>query len=449
MASDGLGLFESVSMALGGMIGGGIFAVLGVVASTSGTAAWMAFVAAGVIALCSGAANIALNDELSENGGPITYIQRFTERTTLAGMAGWTFTVGYVGTSAMYAYAFGSYLTELVGLHAVAGVPARPIVSAAVVATFVGLNVLGAHASGRTEDVLVGLKVAILVVFALAGLYYGFVSNKLTTGFGALGVGPLIAAAISFVAFEGWELLLYDQDSIRDPKATVRKAIYISVVSATVLYALIAVVTTDLLTPAQIQQHAETALAIASEPFFGQLGFALISVAALFSTGSAINATLFSTARFTSRMAEQDLLPDKLDRSSGDGEPVRELLVVGLLAAAFTVAGSLQGITSFASLTFIVIMGGMNYLAITQRDSTDLSVVVPIVGLAGTLITIPLLLWHLYSAEFGVFLTVAGIAVAVIAVELLYFERDWVESEVDAAESAVLGPDESLPPETD
>lgn len=81
------------------MIGGGIFAVLGVVASTSGEAAWMAFMAAGVIALCSGATSIALNNATGGQGGPVTYIQQFVGQPTFAGMAGWTLTVGYIQTA--------------------------------------------------------------------------------------------------------------------------------------------------------------------------------------------------------------------------------------------------------------------------------------------------------------------------------------------------------------
>ncbi|QKY22081.1 APC family permease (plasmid) [Halolamina sp. CBA1230] len=172
-------------------------------------------------------------------------------------------------------------------------------------------------------------------------------------------------------------------------------------------------------------------LAIAAEPFLGSIGFMLISAAALFSTGSAINATLFSTARFTSRLAQNDLIPDHLSEDSDGDEPIRGLLTVGILAAGFTVVGSLQGITSFASLTFIVIMGGMNYLAISHRTKTEIRSLVPAVGFAGTVITIPLLLWHLYSKKFGVFLSVIGIVIIVITVEILYFERDWIVSEAD------------------
>jgi amino acid transporter len=431
MASEKLGLTESVSIALGGMIGGGIFAVLGVVASTAHELAWLAFLVGGVIALCTGYSNVVLNDGIDGNGGPVTYIEQFTGRSTLAGMAGWTFIVGYVGTTAMYASAFGSYFVELVGVHTVAGLPLRPVVSVAVVATFVGLNLAGAHASGRTEELLVAAKVTILLVFVGGGLYYGLQHGAIHAGLSAMAVGPLVAAAISFVAFEGWELLLYDQNSIDDPKTTVRRAIYISIVVAALLYAFVALATTNLVSTAVIRQHSETALAVAAEPFLGTAGFVLISVAALLSTGSAINATLFSTARFSRRLVSYDLLPDQFsERDRSGAEPVRPLLVLGALAAAVTVVGSLRGIAAFASLTFIVIGGGMNYLALRERGRVGTSVAVAVIGLLGTVVTVPLLLYHLYDVEFGAFVTVIAISVAVVLAEMLYFEREWLVEEV-------------------
>ncbi|MFB6180103.1 MAG: APC family permease [Halorientalis sp.] len=434
--SDGkIGLPESVSMAVGGMVGGGIFAVLGVVAGTAGTLAWIAFIVAGIVAASAGYSFNRLNDLTDEPSGPIRFVEQFTGRTTLAGMTGWTFIFGYVGTMAMYAFAFGGYFTELVGVHTVAALPLRPVVSVLTVALFVGLNTAGAHASGRTEDVLVGLKVAILLLFGLGGLYFGFTHGKIESGFSQFSVGPLVAAAISFVAFEGWELLMFDQGSIRDPESTVKKAIYISIATATFLYVIVAVVTTNLVAPAQIKAHAETSLAIAAKPFLGHLGFLLISVAALFSTGSAINATLFSASRLSTELATEDFLPNAINRSGG--EPVRALLVLGALTAIFTFFGSLDGITSFASLAFITIFGLVSALAFRERDSAVVTWLVPAIGAIGASATVLALLWHLYTAEPNVFGTVVLIGIAVIGVEVLYFEHEPLVEEATHLEQEV------------
>jgi len=101
MGTEKVGLMESVSMAIGGMVGGGIFAVLGVVAVAAGRVAWLAFIVAGGIALCASYSFIRLNRLTEKPVGPISFATQFTGSTTLAGMVGWTFVFGYIGTMSM------------------------------------------------------------------------------------------------------------------------------------------------------------------------------------------------------------------------------------------------------------------------------------------------------------------------------------------------------------
>ncbi|MFB6095644.1 MAG: hypothetical protein ABEJ71_04210 [Halodesulfurarchaeum sp.] len=89
----------------------------------------------------------------------------------------------------------------------------------------------------------------------------------------------------------------------------------------------------------------------------------------------------------------------------------------------------------------------MSALAFRQRDHEGVNPVVPAVGLIGAAGFFPLMLWHLYRSEPGTFYTVVVITVAVFLVELLYFERETIEREIDAVEEQTLGEDESLPPE--
>ena len=113
MTTESLGLTEAVSIALGGMIGGGIFAVLGVVAQLVRGATWAAFVLAGVVALCAAYSFNALNAVSDGQGGAVTFVQSFTGNSTAAGMVGWTLLFGYIGSMAMYAFAFGQFALRL------------------------------------------------------------------------------------------------------------------------------------------------------------------------------------------------------------------------------------------------------------------------------------------------------------------------------------------------
>jgi len=445
VSSDNLGLTASVSIALGGMIGGGIYAVLGVVAGIAGPATWIAFAAAGAVALCAGYSYNVLNAVDDNQGGSVSFVQSFVGSTTLAGMTGWTLLFGYIGSMAMYAFAFGEFAVGLGGVPgSAAGVPLRPAISVLAVAGFVGLNLLGARATGSAENVLVAAKVAVLVAFGLGGIAVLTVGDGplVSSGLSELpSFGPVMAAAVSFVAFQGWQLLYYDQERIEDATETIRRAVYIAIPASVAIYVLVAV-TTVALVPQALEQHPHTALAKAAgrvvEPVAPrQVGVVAISLSALFSTGSAINATLFSSGYFAKGMVSDDLLPDRAGDASASGIPTRTLLVLGAVTAAFAAVGSLGAITSFASVAFIVVFGAMCYLALRERARDEINPVPPAVGLLGTAAFLPLLFYHLYRSQPTTFYAVVVIAVAVVAVELLYFERDVIAEEIEAVEERV------------
>ncbi|MFB6354086.1 MAG: APC family permease [Halobacteriales archaeon] len=434
MAPAKLGRVEAISFALGGIIGGGIFAALGVVATVAGATAWFAYLLAGVVVMATGYSYVRLNAlarDAGGAGGAVTFIETFLDRPTLAGMVGWTLLVGYVGTVAMYGYAFGAYfgaifgLTELPGL----GLPARPVLSLAVVAGFVGLNALGVRESGLAEDLLVAVKLGIVVLFSLGGVWYGAAHGQLDAGLLDIvtrPAGPVLAAAVAFVSFEGWQLLFYDQERLEDPRRTLRTAVYVAVPVATLAYVAVAFVTLSLVPGPAVTEHPDLALAIAARQFAGGVGYVLVGVAAVASTASAINATLFSTALFARGMSADGLLPDRLARDEAAGVPTTPLLVIGALTAAFSVYGSLAAITEFASLAFIVVFAAVNALALAERES--LATPVPLVGLLGLLAFLPVFVWHLYVEQFDVLVLVAAIAAGLLLLEGLYFEREAVRA---------------------
>jgi len=431
MAAEKLGLKECVSIALGGMIGGGIFAVLGVVAQIVHAATWFAFVLAGIVAFCAGYSYNKLNQISQNPGGSVSLIQGCTGKTKLAGMAGWTLLFGYVGSMAMYAYAFSSFSMGFNFMpNAIFGLPMHPVISVLVIFGFLGINLMGAQATGSAENILVGIKVCILIAFGIGGLWLGFSQDKITFGLAqATTFRPIMAAAISFVAFQGWQLLFYDQESIIDPIKTIRKAVYIAIFIAVGIYIIVALTTLGLTPLEVIQQDPERALAVAAKPII-PYGFTIISLAALFSTGSAINATLFSSGYFAKRMLTNHLLPDQFGNPKADGIPSQTLIILSVITAAFATYGSLDAITSFASLAFIVIFGTVSYLAFKQRKNSEILGIIPAIGMVGTSGFFVLMFWHLYNAEPETFYSVIVITVSVITVELLYFERDVLEREI-------------------
>ena len=421
-----LGLKEAVAMALGGMIGGGIYSAFGIVVAIAGEAAWISFVGAGVVAMCAGYSYVKLDELTDRDGGAPAFILDLVGNQTVAGITGWTLLFGYVGSMALYAYAFAGFFAEMVGRLYFMGLSVSKFVSVLLIAAFVGLNLLGAAETGKAEDVLTSVKVLIIGVFGVWGVWYALNGHILTFGFGRLlSPSPVMAAAMSFVAFQGWQLLLYDRGQFENPHQNIRKAIYVSIPAATLLYVLVALTTVSLLRLSQIAVAPEISLLYAGIKFMGFVGAIIIGISALFSTASAVNATLFSSALFSQNLIDDGIVPERFD-SDSDGEiPKKIVVILGVLSAAFAVYGSLSSITSFASLAFIAVFGGMSYLTFRERDRIDgLLTPIPVVGFVGPVVFFPLLLYNLWLNSPSVFYLVLAIVAVVLGVELLYFERE-------------------------
>ncbi|WP_458207506.1 APC family permease [Haladaptatus sp. NG-SE-30] len=435
-----LGLKEAVAMALGGMIGGGIYSAFGIVVAISGKVAWLAFAIAGFVAMCAGYSYVQLNELVDDKGGAPTYIEAIVENSTAAGMTGWTLLFGYIGSMALYAYAFSSFFSELIGRLNYAMVipvvnyelvaPIPNVISVLLIGLFVGLNLLGAAETGKVEDVLSFFKVGVIAIFGAWGVWFAYTGQTLTLGFSELGFSPIIGAAMSFVAFQGWQLLMYDQSEFENSTENIKKAIYISIPIATLLYVLVAFTTVSLLELSVIAVSPEVSLLYAAIPFMGSIGAFVIGISALFSTASAVNATLFSGALFSRDLINRGLLPDRFS-ASDEGVPSKLVVILGVLSAAFAVYGSLRSITSFASLAFIAVFGAMSYLAFRERDEVDdMIVTLPVVGMIGCVAFFPLLLYNLYLNSPSTFFLVLVISVVVIGIELVYFERQPIEKAV-------------------
>ncbi len=174
-------------------------------------------------------------------------------------------------------------------------------------------------------------------------------------------------AALIFVAYEGFELLTYDYEAIEDHHRNLPRATVISVLAVLFLYVLVAFVTTAALPDSVIKAHNETVLAYVAQPVLGQVGVTAVMIAAVLSTASAINATVFATARLANRFSEHGQLPSVLTRFERGGVPVLFVVVSALGAMALQLLGSLERIVSFASLVFLAVFAIVNLAAFVHK----------------------------------------------------------------------------------
>ncbi|GJO28725.1 hypothetical protein NJB1507_35690 [Mycobacterium marinum] len=369
-----LGVSALVSIGIGGMVGGGIFSVLGLTVQIADAGAYLSFVAGGVIAALTGRSYALLSVRIRSRGGTAFFLDKCFG-TAIGGPLNVLLWLSYFVMLGLYAVAFGSYGAVLLGADPDG--PWRRVLASAVVVAFAALNLAGAQIVGRAESFLVYGKLAILLLFCVAGLAFVDGSRVSPAHYPSFGV-IVYAGALIFLGYEGFELIANAAEDARNPRRSLPLAYLISIGVVIVLYVLVAFVAVGNLDVAQIDHDRDYALAAAARPFLGSVGFELIGIAAVISTASAINATLYGTGKFTYLMARNGELPAAL------GKPVWDRPIGGLLA---TTAGTLvvvnavdiEGISLMGSAGFLLIFAAVN-LAVLRLRITRLTRVLAVTG---------------------------------------------------------------------
>ena len=392
------------------MVGGGIFSVLGLTVQVAGAGAYVSFVVGGAVAALTGCSYARLSVRIRSRGGTAAFLDR-AFGSKIAGPLNLLLWLSYFVMLGLYAVAFGSYLAVLVGLDPGAW---RRILASVVVICLAALNLAGAGIVGAAESVLVYFKLAVLAVFCVAGLAFVDTARVSPAAFPSVG-SVVYAGTLIFLAYEGFELIANAAEDARDPQRTLPRAYLIAIATVIGLYVLVAFVAVGNLTPAAIVSQRDYALAAAAQPFFGSAGFKLIAIAAIVSTASAINATLYGAAKFTFLMARHQQLPARLARPIWD-RPIGGLIATtaGTLLIVNTV--DLQGISLMGSAGFLIIFAAVNLAAIRIAADTRQSRLISRAGALACLASLAALVFYAATHIPGQLAILAGmLTTAVIA----------------------------------
>jgi amino acid transporter len=335
-----IGMLAAVSIGIGGMVGAGIFSILGVVARAAGNAMWLAFAIGGVVALLSTYSYAKLGAAFPSAGGAVHFLVKGFGDGVLAGGLNLFMWAGYIISLALYATAFGGYAATFITTAPSPLLIKSLAAGAVVVLTLV--NAFGAKLMGRSETVIVAVKVAILVLFAVVGVWF-IKPGNLSPALWPEPKSVLFGAGVLFIGYEGFGLVTNAAGDMSNPKSMLPRALYTSVILVIAIYLSVALTVTGNLTNDQIEHASDYALADAAKPFLGQFGFRLIAVAALFSTASAINATLFGSANVCYMIARDGELPLGLSRTEWK-QATGGLLLTAALVVVVMLGFDLSGI---------------------------------------------------------------------------------------------------------
>lgn len=354
-------------MAVGGMIGGGIFSVLGVAINLAGHLAFACFALGAVLAAMTGRSWAGVTARSGRSGGPFDHL-RDQGHPQLAGVLLWLLVFGYMVAMAVYSFTFGRYAAN--AFHA--GTTVARLLSIGVIVVFLLINMRGVTASSLTEDLVVLTKLVILFGIAIIGIAH-YDSTRLapltSSGIGGLFLG----AATVFFAYEGFELICYDRDDMEDPGRTLPRSVYLSIAIVAAVYVSVTLGAQMLVSDQTIVATKEAAFIEVGRAALGGVGRWLAIVGALFATGSAINATLFSTARLVRDAANTREVPPALGRETR-GLPIVAMTFIAIAGAAMAMLPGITSVIVFGSGSFLAVYAIVNYLqartAPTRADRT-------------------------------------------------------------------------------
>lgn len=414
--SDQIGLVAAVSIGVGGMVGAGIFSILGVVAQAAGNAMWISFAIGGAVALLSTYSYAKLGAAFPSAGGAVHFLVKSFGDGVLAGGINLFMLAGYIISLALYATAFGSYGATFISNNPSPLLRDSLAVGSVVALTF--LNAFGAEVMGRGETLIVAVKVSILVLFAATGLLFVKAEN-LSPALWPDTQSILFGAGVLFIGYEGFGLVTNAAANMQNPKKLLPRALYTAILLVIALYLVVAVTVTGNLTNAEIARASDYALAEAAKPFLGDFGFHLIAVAALFSTASAINATLFGSANVCYMIARDGELPAALTRTTWKSARGGLLLTAGLVVLVI-LCFDLSGIAMMGSAAFLLVYAAVNAGHLRVLHNTGANAVIVWMSLITCLVMFAVLAVYTYQQQPAALVALVVIAGASFAAEWSY-----------------------------
>jgi basic amino acid/polyamine antiporter, APA family len=419
-----LGLFDSVMIVIGVMIGSGIFIVPADMARNIGSSGWLlvAWLFAGLLTVLAAVSYGELAAMLPSVGGMYVYL-REAFSPILGFLYGWTlFTVIQTGTIAAVAVAFARFLGVLLPaiseqkyivspIHITSGyavsLSTAQLVAVAVVAVLTWTNTQGVRYGKIVQNLFTSAKIAALAALIVAGLVFGWNQAAISANFGsnfwavhdfspitatlnaATSVGLLVAICVSqsgsLFSADSWHDITFAAGEVHDPGWTIPRALALGTIGTIALY-LLANVAYLVTLPLDAIQHAPSDRVATAmlEKIIPGWGSGIMAAAIMVSCFGCINSLVLAGPRVYYAMAKHGLFLSSAGKLNRAHVPGWSLLVQGIWAGflvlprTFDVAAGQYGnlysnlleyVISAALLFYILTIAGVIRLRFTRPNA--------------------------------------------------------------------------------
>ncbi|MGB7936402.1 MAG: amino acid permease, partial [Nitrososphaeraceae archaeon] len=348
-----------------------------------------------------------LGSAMPEAGGGYLWVREGLPRPN-AFISGWMAWLAHIIAGSLYAVSFASFLTGLLDMTNLSHdllllniIPIEKLIAVASIAAFTYINIKGTSETGKTGVIVTIIQLGLIFILIGAGLWVmnGQPNWEMNfSDFAPMGISGIVAAmGLTFIAFEGYEVIVQTGEEVKNPKRNIPRAIFISLTAVVILYCLIAFVSIGAIFPAGIQSWkyigdgGELGIMKAGELILPYGAFIVLG-GGLISTLAALNATTFSSARVAFAMGRNYNMPNQLSAIHRKNKtPYIAILISGIIMAIMAFGLPLEQIAVAAGVIFLLLFTQVNLAVITIRriygDKLDYGFktpffpVIPIIGI--------------------------------------------------------------------
>ena len=353
-----LGFIGAYSIGIGGIVGAGIFATLGLAGGEARGATNISFLIAGAIAMLTAYSYVHLSLTYPNKGGTVTFINKAFGEGIFSGSLNLLLILSYIMLFAVYAYGFASYAANFFPREDYAFW--HRLLTSSIILVLALLNFIGPSIVDKSEGLFNLGKLGILLVFVVVGLLSPSLTfERLTPANWVSPIDIVAAGMLVFFSYEGFELIANASDRITNRKRVLPLAFYGSILTAIIFYFFIIIVTIGHLSFPELMKSSDYSLSAAAQKFLGHPGFILLSIGAILATASSINAGLFGSSKLPIILAETGEAPIQYDREMWGRYPLG-LLVIALLALLAANFLNLHALSASAATGFILTFAMVN-----------------------------------------------------------------------------------------
>ena len=389
------------------MIAGAIFILIGPGIGLAGGAVIIAFAINGVITLFTAMAYAELGSAIPEAGGGYLWVREGLPRPN-AFISGWMAWLAHTIAGSLYAVGFGSFLFGLLKMLNVVdnpllfGIfPIEKLMAVACVVAFTYINIKGTSETGKTGNIVTLFQLGTIGALIVAGFWSMYLHPNWTSNFAdfiPMGIGGVVAAmGLTFIAFEGYEVIVQTGEEVKNPKKNIPRAIFISLGLVVALYSLVAFVSIAGIFPEGkpawqfIGDNKELGIMEAAR-FLLPYGVFVVLAGGVVSSLAGLNATTFSSARVAFAMGRHYNLPHIFSSIHPVNKtPHIAITLSGVIMAFMAYALPLVDLAVAAGVIFLLLFTQVNIAVITIRKmygdklsygfKTPLFPVIPIIGI--------------------------------------------------------------------